>query len=678
MNMHDINGLSASLELIADGLKVIRPAGAIQLVAICPQQTRPIDCRSFVMPEDIDEAASWAYETNKTTRNVYFTVNMTSQHSKKSSKGDIIQAIAYWADCDPQIFKFKSYEKARDHLIYQLLPELKNVASYVIDSGNGLSPFFVMDYPEILDGEFEEYEAINEKVGKAFDGPGTFNCDRVMRLPGTLNYPNDAKLKKGYPSAPSLATLIHSSNRKYSKQSILELVNRILLKKKFHLYLESHPKVLARYRGSTEGMSDTSGSAMDFSMVSMLKLGGFELDEIRFLLDDWRYGSVSDQRGDDRYWQRCWNRTAQDQLPTIDISRLLESKSSDQKQVLFDSVGDHIDEIKPINWIVDGYSEADALCVLFGPSGVGKSFVTVSMACCIATGFPWFGMEVNQGPVFYVAGEGHHGLIKRFKAWSIQNKVPIDKNTPLYKSRKSIQILDINAVIALRDEIQALCDAGSAPKMVIIDTLARNFGDGDENTAKDMGRFVHHVDEHIRSRFGCNVTIVHHSGHDQERARGSSSLRAAVDQEFCITGQMGQLTFKVTKMKDAETPAQKNFRIQQVIVGQHDDDVEIVSATIVPDGNPLNIDVGTRKNGTKVTALDVIAEMHRIGWRGYEVMAESLGMTKISMRRTVETCITAKLIEKDGRTFSISQEAMNHYSMTGALLIKNDEKLPKK
>jgi RecA-family ATPase len=68
-----------------------------------------------------------------------------------------------------------------------------------------------------------------------------------------------------------------------------------------------------------------------------------------------------------------------------------------------------------------------------------------------------------------------------------------------------------------------------APRAVVLDTLARCMGEGDENTAKDMGRFVTRCGA-IERHFGCVVVVVHHMGKDASKGgRGSNALNGAAD-----------------------------------------------------------------------------------------------------------------------------------------------------
>ena len=337
---------------------------------------------------------------------------------------------------------------------------------------------------------------------------------------------------------------------------------------------------------------------------------------------------------------------------------------------LFTKVSDLLSDIKPVQWLIENYLETDALSMVFGPSGGGKSFCVVDMACSVATGTPWHGMPVKKGAVFYIAGEGHNGLARRFAAWQKAKEVPIDKDTPLFKSNKAIMMLDNLAASALSEEVERLAkETGHEPALVIVDTLARNFGDGDENKQQDANMFIEHLDEFIRRRWKCNVMTVHHSGHDMDRARGSSAFKGAMDQELWVKGQMGHIELKVTKMKDAEMPAERRFKITQIGLGVEDDcGVEIMGAYIEVDGNPLEFKVGTRTNGTDITALDVAKAMYP-KWPGVPPMAASLGCSDRSISRVMKAMKDNNMASGGKGGWELTEEAINHLSMTGFLVL---------
>jgi hypothetical protein len=86
------------------------------------------------------------------------------------------------------------------------------------------------------------------------------------------------------------------------------------------------------------------------------------------------------------------------------------------QEFAFVAVGDL--EYRPPEYIVDELIEAETLGLIFGDPACGKSFLAVDIALSVATGTQFHGKDVRQGSVFFIAGEGHNGLARRFEAWS--------------------------------------------------------------------------------------------------------------------------------------------------------------------------------------------------------------------------------------------------------------------
>lgn len=244
---------------------------------------------------------------------------------------------------------------------------------------------------------------------------------------------------------------------------------------------------------------------------------------------------------------------------------------------LFVGADELIASAKSPEWVIKGYLEENTLALMFGDPEAGKSFISISMACSIATGHEWMGHEIKRtGPVFYICGEGYNGIARRLKAWSIRNRTPLDRG--LFLSERPVSISDAQSVAALLDEIDSLAAIHGSPVAVFVDTVARNFGEGDENSTKDMTRFVAGLDA-IKSKYRCTIVAVHHSGHaDKARARGSIVLKGALDAEYKVSKVAGDeiRQIEATKMKDGPKPAPLNFRILGIpLPGVVDEEGEI-------------------------------------------------------------------------------------------------------
>ena len=222
------------------------------------------------------------------------------------------------------------------------------------------------------------------------------------------------------------------------------------------------------------------------------------------------------------------------------------------------------------DWLVKGILERNTLAAVIGESGSGKSFIVIDIACCIATGTPWHGRDVQQGPVVYLAGEGRSGLIRRIGAWAHHHNANPET---LMLSSRAIDLGDN------RDHLPkvsaAIREMSTPPALIVIDTLARH-STAAEASNEEMSRFINNLDA-LKDEFNATVAIIHHVGKDAEKgARGPSAFKAALDHELLavkaasITSQSspnrGFINLTCTKSKDAEPFAPIGFKLEPVDV----------------------------------------------------------------------------------------------------------------
>jgi hypothetical protein len=224
---------------------------------------------------------------------------------------------------------------------------------------------------------------------------------------------------------------------------------------------------------------------------------------------------------------------------------------------------------KSARWLVRGWIEAGSVALLFGESTAGKSFQALDWSACIATGKPWNGCAVQAGPVFYIAGEGKGGIGRRLAAWESHHGTRLAA-APLYVSGRGAALMDEAEALSIAQAVRQLSERQGPPALVVVDTLHRNMGTGDENSAEDIAAFLANIDRAIREPLGCAVLLVHHSGHgDKSRSRGSSAIRAALDAEFSLTLESeGLRKLDCTKQKDGEPPAALTLEARSVTLAE--------------------------------------------------------------------------------------------------------------
>ena len=263
-------------------------------------------------------------------------------------------------------------------------------------------------------------------------------------------------------------------------------------------------------------------------------------------------------------WKTAFNNARSD----LGIPLVTYEKPIDVRAFKFFHASEAIEQATPPKWVIKGIAEEDSLVGIFGPAKSGKSFVTVDMACSVATGKDYHDRRSKEGLVLYLAGEGHRGLSRRLLAWEMVNETKL-KNSKLHYSERGVQILDDLDAEMMRNEALTIQDTyGEPPKLVIVDTLARNFGPGNENSTEDMNRWIANIDRFIREEFRCCVVLVHHTGHGHlARGRGSSVLPAALDWEYSVSKNDEELEWSLdleqTLVKDGRPFTPMRFLFQE-------------------------------------------------------------------------------------------------------------------
>jgi phage/plasmid primase-like uncharacterized protein len=234
----------------------------------------------------------------------------------------------------------------------------------------------------------------------------------------------------------------------------------------------------------------------------------------------------------------------------------------------------------PISWLVKRWLQSQALIMVHGPSGGGKTFVVLDWCLRIASQTPeWAGQKVRAGNVVYLAGEGHHGLRGRVAAWKHQHQVG---RLAMWLSKDGCDLNTPTGYLKVVEQIRMLPEN---PAVIVVDTLHR-FLAGDENSAQDAKTMLDACNS-LMQEFNCSVILVHHTGvaeESQHRARGSSAWRGALDIEISIVPGKDDQPMQIVqrKSKDAELAQTVYVELQQVTIpGWYDEDQQPVTSAVI-------------------------------------------------------------------------------------------------
>ena len=214
-------------------------------------------------------------------------------------------------------------------------------------------------------------------------------------------------------------------------------------------------------------------------------------------------------------------------------------------------------------YLLHGLIAPAELSVWWGAPKCGKSFLLLRVAYGMAQRRSMWGRKVKHCRVLYVAAEGEGGFARRLIALTSE----------LGEAGDSFHYIAQRATIGPPSEdLDAIMEAAKAVKadLVVLDTLARTFGDGNEDKAQDMGGYIAAADS-IRETTGAHVAVIHHGPKDPTATtpRGSGALLGGADLVVKIAKGTdgGPSTATVTDCKDDEEGAVLPFALRVVDMG---------------------------------------------------------------------------------------------------------------
>ncbi|MBB76568.1 MAG: hypothetical protein CMJ75_18845 [Planctomycetaceae bacterium] len=156
-------------------------------------------------------------EEHGDTRNIYFSVNPTRWPiNKKASREDIASLDWLHVDVDPRNGKELKDERERALRLLTNPPKGIPKPTCVVFSGGGYQGFWRLEDAMEIEGKPDAYALAaryNKQIERLYEADHCHNVDRIMRLPGTINRPDEKKRKKG--RKPTLADVIFFDEESY-------------------------------------------------------------------------------------------------------------------------------------------------------------------------------------------------------------------------------------------------------------------------------------------------------------------------------------------------------------------------------------------------------------------------------------------------------------------------------
>lgn len=341
-----------------------------------------------------------------------------------------------------------------------------------------------------------------------------------------------------------------------------------------------------------------------------------------------------------------------------------------------------IDTSRP--YVVKNLLLARQVSMLCGAPNTGKSAVLACISSHVAMGRDFAEHRVRRAAVVYVAAEDPNGIGER--TYPYMSAAP-QSTAPFYILDRSLNLRQPDEVSRFITELLELsAKAGIDNLLVILDTLNLCIGDGDENSARDMGQAIGSA-QRIAQATGAHVLIAHHTGtQDKSRPRGSSAMNGNIDTMLVLhkaddSQPKGVVYITQEKQRNAKKGAPIAFQIVAFDAGLDSEGDEITVPMAVPYEPRSSLapaSSGRSKDRTAGSSGERAADLKRVfeelagidGTAWHE--AKSLGMRtgvpfndvrdnadslRVAVKRAIDALLKGKVIESapDGKGYRLAR-----------------------
>jgi hypothetical protein len=562
---------------------------------------------SFFSVHDLEPVVGCVLHMNGGGWNCY--VGAALRHGEKPKKGragkeHFCAASHFWADCDDH----GCFERAIDiSKREQINPSMVHITG---TTPHTRAQIWIKSAEPITD--LAELETATTALRDAFASDKVQNADRIMRIPGTVNFPPPNKIERGYIIELTTLRAAHDAPA-YSVEALCDLRKA-----------ESggtNPTVVPHFAAGATGQSDAdidfferyadeqhrqAGRLTDGDMQALLEkhqngggqgwhndlvaitwellVRGYEPFAIQMVI-----GSACKKGFDDPDIGRLVNKKWEE----FQAQRREAERSEVEERVAKAKVPsalalayyNELSELPPKFWIMKFVLAHGETSNWFGPPGVGKSVLMTDLAFHVAWGCDWRGYRSKERcGVVYIALERGALVKRRLSAYKRKYDAP---DLPIAVASNVIDLKNKGCVKLIVDTIrEAETRFGYKVGLIVIDTISKGIaaGGGDEDKAKDVNVVLANL-RRVEELTTVHIACVGHTGKDEERGhRGSSANLGDVDLMVQISGGEGAVkTATVIKINDGMEGPLTHYKIESALLGTDEDGDAITTAIISDD-----------------------------------------------------------------------------------------------
>ena len=300
-------------------------------------------------------------------------------------------------------------------------------------------------------------------------------------------------------------------------------------------------------------------------------------------------------------------------------------------------------------WLIEDFIAQKSTTMIYGPWGLGKSFLALDLALHASTGAQWNGRKIEKPlKTLIIVAEGAAWWYRRLLAWEREVGV-VDRDNLLWIPQPVDLFHERDKNDELR-QLEAFIDE-HRPDVLIVDTWVRcsaAYG-MNEDKATDTAQAIKNLD-YLRDKYDVAPVIVHHPT-KSGNFRGSGNQGASVERIIELEAIEGMdHTFDVRDEKGNHLEPFQKFRMSFKSVELDDLAEGLSSAVLVYDG------LAPSKNGPSNADKLFAATQNLIplgGW-SQKQFVDTQVLPAGSVHKALRELMDRGLLKRDGSNYVLA------------------------
>jgi AAA domain len=319
--------------------------------------------------------------------------------------------------------------------------------------------------------------------------------------------------------------------------------------------------------------------------------------------------------------------------------------------------------------LVEGMIHQRTLTMFAGGSKARKSFTLLDLAICVSQGVPWWGRNVEKGPVLYINLELDEAFLQQ-RLFHLADAKGLTDNVDESFKLAGLDFWNLRGYAANVDELMPKIVKrcrGRDYSMIIIDPIYKLFGGRNENAAGEMAHVLNHFDK-LAHETGAAVVYAHHfakglaaSKEQLDRASGSGVFARHADAIITMTPHEEEDAVVVEATL-------RNMRAPKPFVMRWDHPLMRIAHDLDP--KKLKNQVGAKAKYTVAMVLDCLTDGMTTGeWQAAAVKQQ--GLVPSTFAKLKKEAVENDEVELKGKAWVRKPKALVVDVMTGTTEVRD-------